>query len=118
MRFLALSNMSVPHGLLGVLTWTAASVTVLLAPSISSAQGSPAPATPQTVVNGDNAGAEWVGFENSTAKDRENELRSLVGQFRRVTAEGDFFDLCRSIDRKSTRLNSSHLGISYAVFCL
>src|ERR1035441_10465544 len=23
-----------------------------------------------------------------------------------------------SIDRKSTRLNSSHLGISYAVFCL
>src|SRR5258705_4821070 len=24
----------------------------------------------------------------------------------------------RSEDRKSTRLNSSHLGISYAVFCL
>src|ERR1039458_10766025 len=24
----------------------------------------------------------------------------------------------RCIDRKSTRLNSSHLGISYAVFCL
>src|SRR5437899_6284041 len=29
--------------------------------------------------------------------------------FRRLVAEGD---------RKSTRLNSSHLGISYAVFCL
>src|SRR5262245_64220201 len=27
------------------------------------------------------------------------------------------FDLSR-VDRKSTRLNSSHLGISYAVFCL
>src|ERR1035441_4041593 len=29
-------------------------------------------------------------------------------------------DIARSpcIDRKSTRLNSSHLGISYAVFCL
>src|ERR1035441_10961248 len=26
--------------------------------------------------------------------------------------------LSQSIDRKSTRLNSSHLGISYAVFCL
>src|ERR1035441_10265101 len=26
--------------------------------------------------------------------------------------------LASSIDRKSTRLNSSHLGISYAVFCL
>src|SRR5947199_7913699 len=25
---------------------------------------------------------------------------------------------CSSLDRKSTRLNSSHLGISYAVFCL
>src|SRR5262245_64222377 len=25
---------------------------------------------------------------------------------------------CTRIDRKSTRLNSSHLGISYAVFCL
>src|ERR1039458_4858948 len=25
---------------------------------------------------------------------------------------------CSIIDRKSTRLNSSHLGISYAVFCL
>src|SRR5262245_65364670 len=25
---------------------------------------------------------------------------------------------CDAADRKSTRLNSSHLGISYAVFCL
>src|SRR5258705_1647070 len=27
-------------------------------------------------------------------------------------------ELPRGTDRKSTRLNSSHLGISYAVFCL
>src|SRR5205814_3211232 len=26
--------------------------------------------------------------------------------------------LAETVDRKSTRLNSSHLGISYAVFCL
>src|SRR5437899_4717939 len=26
--------------------------------------------------------------------------------------------VCPTADRKSTRLNSSHLGISYAVFCL
>src|SRR5262245_64546549 len=26
--------------------------------------------------------------------------------------------LLKEVDRKSTRLNSSHLGISYAVFCL
>src|ERR1039458_6739971 len=29
-----------------------------------------------------------------------------------------FFAALREVDRKSTRLNSSHLGISYAVFCL
>src|ERR1039458_10547712 len=31
---------------------------------------------------------------------------------------GDFTSMKPRIDRKSTRLNSSHLGISYAVFCL
>src|ERR1039458_10624087 len=41
----------------------------------------------------------------------EHELRhaqSLPGWFERLYQQ----------DRKSTRLNSSHLGISYAVFCL
>src|SRR4051812_49604558 len=28
------------------------------------------------------------------------------------------FNLARVVDRKSTRLNSSHMSISYAVFCL
>src|SRR5262245_62768258 len=32
-------------------------------------------------------------------------------------AEGRY-DRLPELDRKSTRLNSSHLGISYAVFCL
>src|ERR1035438_10624342 len=32
--------------------------------------------------------------------------------------EGEDRVAFRYIDRKSTRLNSSHLGISYAVFCL
>src|SRR5699024_11953263 len=36
-------------------------------------------------------------------------LRQLAG---RLSCEGDF------PDRKSTRLNSSHVSISYAVFCL
>src|ERR1039458_2218195 len=41
----------------------------------------------------------------------EDEVSSSVaGAFQ------DIADSCR--DRKSTRLNSSHLGISYAVFCL
>src|SRR5256885_10327539 len=34
----------------------------------------------------------------------------------RGSAHGGLFDL--HLDRKSTRLNSSHLVISYAVFCL
>src|SRR5258705_10151364 len=40
---------------------------------------------------------------------------SLAGSThrRRITISGRVW-----IDRKSTRLNSSHLGISYAVFCL
>src|SRR5205814_2641313 len=31
---------------------------------------------------------------------------------------GDWLPERQNLDRKSTRLNSSHLGISYAVFCL
>src|SRR5690349_23734037 len=40
--------------------------------------------------------------------------RSTIG---RAPAEGDH-EVVRGIDRKSTRLNSSHVEISYAVFCL
>src|SRR5699024_12763211 len=32
--------------------------------------------------------------------------------------ERDFLDKLTWLDRKSTRLNSSHVSISYAVFCL
>src|SRR5205814_6104140 len=40
-----------------------------------------------------------------------HEVMTGVGQFPKFTMKG-------GEDRKSTRLNSSHLGISYAVFCL
>src|SRR5258705_5452293 len=43
--------------------------------------------------------------------DRAGELRLRHG----VAGVGD---QRAAVDRKSTRLNSSHLGISYAVFCL
>src|SRR5690606_40303803 len=32
--------------------------------------------------------------------------------------EGNLGSVCKHLDRKSTRLNSSHVKISYAVFCL
>src|SRR3712207_8338236 len=35
-----------------------------------------------------------------------------------VLAPGAVVDLGEAVDRKSTRLNSSHVNISYAVFCL
>src|SRR5258705_5089921 len=53
---------------------------------------------------------------NSFAVDRTAIARDLG--FSRIT--GNSLDAVsdRDLDRKSTRLNSSHLGISYAVFCL
>src|SRR5262245_64380086 len=39
-------------------------------------------------------------------------------QRRRGDHRGERRAALRDADRKSTRLNSSHLGISYAVFCL
>src|ERR1035441_7546203 len=47
--------------------------------------------------------------------------REVIGEDRIVRRQRRGHDLVDSYacpDRKSTRLNSSHLGISYAVFCL
>src|SRR5438045_6453613 len=52
---------------------------------------------------------EWVDFDGATYVEHVGEVELLPG-IRLLPAPGQ--------DRKSTRLNSSHLGISYAVFCL
>src|SRR3712207_8189007 len=39
-------------------------------------------------------------------------------QFAGMGMSGDYDDPMTYLDRKSTRLNSSHANISYAVFCL
>src|SRR5256885_5112786 len=44
--------------------------------------------------------------------------RATAGLARYFDGTGRWFARCGSGDRKSTRLNSSHLVISYAVFCL
>src|SRR5690606_41144175 len=47
--------------------------------------------------------------------------KEIAGEKRRLVAAGPGADLeeqVRVVDRKSTRLNSSHVKISYAVFCL
>src|SRR5262245_8354541 len=57
-----------------------------------------------------------------------NQIRDLVGEadaleLGLLLEDGDasfevgWLDIGDQADRKSTRLNSSHLGISYAVFC-
>src|SRR5207244_10505784 len=50
----------------------------------------------------------------------EKFLEALLGDFDLVGAHGNLEKnvLARGADRKSTRLNSSHQIISYAVFCL
>src|SRR5258705_5060083 len=46
-------------------------------------------------------------------------LRRLAGLLQHVSqAHAPVDAVAQHQDRKSTRLNSSHLGISYAVFCL
>src|SRR5258705_6597084 len=59
-------------------------------------------------------------------KERARAIDMAVGQIEKQFGKGSIMRLgqrgaiapnCFS-DRKSTRLNSSHLGISYAVFCL
>src|SRR5947199_5805081 len=48
-----------------------------------------------------------------------NTYKTTIAATRKLPASGMPAELKkRRRDRKSTRLNSSHLGISYAVFCL
>src|ERR1035441_3932204 len=50
----------------------------------------------------------------SCRNDRQNLVSRSCSRYRLLARNPHF---CM-VDRKSTRLNSSHLGISYAVFCL
>src|SRR5699024_11369784 len=54
-----------------------------------------------------------MGFDNRSPTQQElEEMKHIVEEGMKAGAIG------LSIDRKSTRLNSSHVSISYAVFCL
>src|SRR5205814_5896651 len=55
-----------------------------------------------------------LGVESSPPRAGSSTPPSARGCATAAAARGS----CRLRDRKSTRLNSSHLGISYAVFCL
>src|SRR6266480_6499862 len=49
---------------------------------------------------------------------RRLSLHPMHGQMLSELAQAAGAELARARDRKSTRLNSSHMSISYAVFCL
>src|SRR5256885_12836482 len=51
-------------------------------------------------------------------KERYGALERVPGSPRPRLLDGALVDEPPTLDRKSTRLNSSHLVISYAVFCL
>src|SRR3989442_6386628 len=59
-------------------------------------------------------------FRSLVRLDRFSSLRRVdAEEFRRVQPEDLILDRGETLrDRKSTRLNSSHVRISYAVFCL
>src|SRR3712207_7083808 len=54
----------------------------------------------------------------STSKDLKCGVQRLVRVEFAMAAHGSPHPPAGTIDRKSTRLNSSHANISYAVFCL
>src|SRR5690606_42026960 len=65
------------------------------------------------------------GRENQSEGNKRNIYRHQVYQFFSEVGRGEVTDVCSFhhldagvLDRKSTRLNSSHVKISYAVFCL
>src|SRR5207249_10802018 len=71
-------------------------------------------------VHSDRAGAgrnaaRVVGQQRAAIDDRSAGVGATRGGRR---GEGQRAGVCRRQDRKSTRLNSSHVSISYAVFCL
>src|SRR5690349_24130559 len=59
-----------------------------------------------------------VDLYRSALRTDSTNLAALLGLERVLPQLGRLAELVPLVDRKSTRLNSSHVEISYAVFCL
>src|SRR3712207_7402964 len=59
-----------------------------------------------------------ITFTNKAAQEMKKRIGALTPLYNVNDFICTFHGLCVKIDRKSTRLNSSHANISYAVFCL
>src|SRR5690606_39688362 len=62
--------------------------------------------------------AKTINKTDINRVEKKNFLRSSVIFGRRFDSSVQKYIYNRFLDRKSTRLNSSHVKISYAVFCL
>src|SRR5699024_11890017 len=71
------------------------------------------------IVEKDPLGAKLLPESNNKIYElRKREGISIIPGFFGYTSTGELATFSRGGDRKSTRLNSSHVSISYAVFCL
>src|SRR5690242_16358089 len=61
---------------------------------------------------GDDTAAFAERWREIAAAARFDDLNELI------TQHNEWYPMERDLDRKSTRLNCSHMSISYAVFCL
>src|SRR5690625_1285359 len=71
-------------------------------------------------ISGDTAivGAPYVGVGDHASQGAAYIFTRADGRWQEVTRLVASDGLAQGQDRKSTRLNSSHVAISYAVFCL
>src|SRR5690349_22008133 len=70
-------------------------------------------------INLDGTVGPWrncLGLKQYVNQELQGYAHAHSSVYQRAVAEGSAYDKFR--DRKSTRLNSSHVEISYAVFCL
>src|SRR5690349_22493664 len=62
-------------------------------------------------------GSEFLGDQNPRTGQGDRRSAGKCGEHL-CRHRSDVLGACAKVDRKSTRLNSSHVEISYAVFCL
>src|SRR5207249_12010724 len=80
------------------------------------ASGLPLAVQAMTAMREERVGRQPVANRSASATTLTSDAHEFLLEDK-ATESGEYFGF-RGLDRKSTRLNSSHVSISYAVFCL